>query len=94
MGAKVSNGMPHNDEKMPFYALGVNLAEEVGGRPRFNALLRDEELEWVLRGFEETVRDTATQDGNKVLSIYGKTLNKILQERSKNCGAEICGCCS
>lgn len=76
--------MPFGDEKMPFYALGVNLAKQVGGQTGFNALLEEEELEMVLTGFSETLRGTAVQDGNKVLSTYGMTLNKILKERSDN----------
>ena len=76
--------MPYDDEKMPFYALGVNLAKQVGGQTGFNALLEEEELEMVLTGFSETLRGTAVQDSNKVLSTYGMTLNKILQERSNN----------
>ena len=76
--------MPYDDEKMPFYALGVNLAKQVGGQTGFNALLEEDELEMALIGFSETLRGTAIQDSNKVLSTYGMTLNKILKERSDN----------
>merc|ERR1739840_15635 len=55
------------------YALGVNLAKQVGGQTGFNSLLD---------GFSDTLRGTAVQDANKVLTTYGMTLNKILQERS------------
>lgn len=82
--AMSSDAMPFGDEKMPFYALGVNLAKQVGGQTGFNALLEEEELEMVLTGFSETLRGTAVQDGDKVLSTYGMTLNKILKERSDN----------
>mmetsp|Transcript_4504 Transcript_4504/g.6605 ORF Transcript_4504/g.6605 Transcript_4504/m.6605 type:complete len:250 (-) Transcript_4504:142-891(-) len=82
--AMSSEGMPYDDDKMPFYALGVNLAKQVGGQTGFNSLLEEDELELVLTGFGETIRGTATQDGNKVLTTYGMALNKILQERSNN----------
>ena len=59
-----SGPMPFDDEKMPFYALGVNLAKQVGGQTGFNSLLSEEELELVLTGFGETLRGTSTQDAN------------------------------
>jgi len=74
--------MPHPDEKMPYYALGVNLAKQVGGQTGFNSLLEEDELELVLEGFGETLKGTSTQDANVVLGTYGPELNKILQERS------------
>jgi len=76
--------MPHEDEKMPFYALGVNLARQVGGQTGFKSLLKDDELELALQGFGETLRGTATQDAQVVLETYGSELNKIIQERSAN----------
>lgn len=42
--------MPYDDEKMPFYALGTNLALQVGGQGNFKTLLDDDELEIVLEG--------------------------------------------
>lgn len=74
--------MPFGDEKMPFYALGVNLAKQVGGQTGFNSLLNEDELDLVLKGFDETLRGTSVQEGEKVLMKYGQELNKILQERS------------
>ena len=76
--------MPYDDEKMPFYALGVNLAKQVGGQTGFNSLLETDELELVLTGFSETLRGTATQDSTTVLTTYGQQLNAILQERSND----------
>ena len=43
---------------MPFYALGVNLAKQVGGQTGFNSLLDDDELDLVLKGFDETILGT------------------------------------
>ena len=42
--------MPHDDDKMPFYALGTNLALQVGGQGNFKTLLEEDELEIVLEG--------------------------------------------
>lgn len=76
--------MPFEDEKMPFYALGVNLAKQVGGQTGFKSLLDDDELDLVLQGFGETLRGTATQEGSVVLETYGSKLNEIIQDRSAN----------
>jgi hypothetical protein len=46
----MSGPMPYDDEKMPFYALGTNLALQVGGQGNFRTLLDDDELEIVLEG--------------------------------------------
>ncbi|KAL3904656.1 MAG: hypothetical protein SGARI_004830 [Bacillariaceae sp.] len=74
--------MPYDDDKMPFYALGTNLALQVGGQGNFKTLLEEEELDVVLEGFCENLRGTATQDARVILSTYGQQLNKILAERT------------
>lgn len=77
-----SGPMPYDDDKMPFYALGTNLAMQVGGQGNFKTLLEDEELDILLEGFRENLKGTALQDPRVVLSTYGPQLNKILQERT------------
>ncbi|GFH52579.1 FKBP-like protein [Chaetoceros tenuissimus] len=77
-----SGPFPYDDEKMPFYALGVNLAKQVGGQTGFKSLLEDDELEMVLKGFGEEIQGSSTSDAETVLMTFGPTLNKILQERS------------
>lgn len=74
--------MPHDDEKMPFYALGVNLARQIGGQTSFKTLLEDEELELVLEGFGDSLKGTGVQDDQAVLTTYGQALNVILTDRS------------
>jgi len=74
--------MPHNDEKMPFYALGVNLARQIGGQTSFKTLLEDEELELVLEGFSDSLKGSGVQDDQTILASYGQALNAILTERS------------
>lgn len=73
---------PHDDEKMPFYALGVNLAKQVGGQTGFKSLLEDDELELVLQGFGEEITGASVTDAETVLMTFGESLNVILQERS------------
>lgn len=48
--AMSSGPMPYDDAKMPFYALGTNLALQVGGQGNFKTLLEEDELEIVLEG--------------------------------------------
>jgi FKBP-type peptidyl-prolyl cis-trans isomerase len=74
--------MPHDDDKMPFYALGTNLAMQVGGQGNLKTLLDEDELEIAIEGFCDSLRGTATQDARTILGTYGPALNKILQERS------------
>eukprot|EP00560_Eucampia_antarctica_P009834 CAMPEP_0197831282 /NCGR_PEP_ID=MMETSP1437-20131217/8941_1 /TAXON_ID=49252 ORGANISM="Eucampia antarctica, Strain CCMP1452" /NCGR_SAMPLE_ID=MMETSP1437 /ASSEMBLY_ACC=CAM_ASM_001096 /LENGTH=250 /DNA_ID=CAMNT_0043434137 /DNA_START=58 /DNA_END=810 /DNA_ORIENTATION=+ len=88
MARSMSTGpMPYEDEKMPFYALGVNLAKQVGGQTGFNSLLEEDELNILLDGFSQTLLGTATQDASTVLETYGNELNKIITERSDNIAA-------
>jgi len=79
---QMSGPMPHDDEKMPFYALGVNLARQIGGQTSFKTLLEDEELELVLEGFSDSLKGTGVQDDQAVLTTYGQALNAILMDRS------------
>ena len=74
--------MPHDDEKMPYYALGVNLARQIGGQTSFKTLLEDDELDLVLEGFSDSLKGTGVQDDQTVLATYGQALNAILMERS------------
>jgi FKBP-type peptidyl-prolyl cis-trans isomerase len=75
--------MPYPDDKMPLYALGTNLAMQVGGQGNFKTLLEDDELEIVLEAFCENLRGTNTQDPRAVLETYGPQLNKLLGERTE-----------
>lgn len=74
--------MPYDDDKMPFYALGTNLALQIGGQGNFKTLLAEDEMEIVLQAFCDNLRGTAASDARDVLTTYGPELNKILQERS------------
>jgi FKBP-type peptidyl-prolyl cis-trans isomerase FkpA len=82
MSSDSGGAMPYDEEKMPFYALGTNLAMQVGGQGNFKTLLEDEELEVVLDAFCANLRGSNIQDPRTVLTTYGEPLNKILQERT------------
>jgi FKBP-type peptidyl-prolyl cis-trans isomerase len=77
-----SGPMPYDDDKMPFYALGTNLALQVGGQGNFKTLLDEDELDVVLQGFCENLKGNAVQDPRVILTTYGQQLNKILQDRT------------
>lgn len=74
--------MPYDDDKMKFYALGTNLAIQVGGQGNFNTLLDEKEMDIVLEAFCDTIKGTSTVDARTVLTTYGPDLNKLLQERT------------
>lgn len=76
--------MPYPDDKMPFYALGTNLAMQVGGQGNLKTVLEEDEMEIVLEAFCESLRGTAAVGSQDVLMKYGQELNKILQERTAN----------
>jgi len=71
---------------MPFYALGINLAKQLGGQVK--TLLDEDEMDIVLKGFEENMRGTGP-DGQEILMKYGQQLNSILQERSNGMGEKV-----
>jgi FKBP-type peptidyl-prolyl cis-trans isomerase len=75
--------MPYDDDKMPFYALGTNLAVQVGGQANFQTLLEDDEMEICLQAFCDTLRGTTdATNARMILSTYGPQLNVVLQERT------------
>jgi len=81
--------MPLDDKKMPFYALGVNLAKQIGGKTGFGAILSEDELDIALLGFGDTLRGTPAQNPDVVLQKYGSVLNNIITERSKSIIDEV-----
>jgi FKBP-type peptidyl-prolyl cis-trans isomerase FkpA len=81
--------MPYDDEKMPFYALGTNLAIQVGGQGSFKTLLDDDELEIVLQAFGDTLRGSQLKDPREILGTYGPALNRILGDRTANIAERV-----
>jgi len=83
MSSDIDVPMPYDDDKMPFYALGTNLAMQVGGQGNFKTLLEDDELEIVLEAFCQNLKGENTVDERTVLTKYGQQLNKILGDRTE-----------
>ena len=79
-----SSGMPYDEDKMPFYALGTNLAIQISGSVNLSQLLDEDELDVALEAFCAHLKGTSTADSREVLTTYGPTLNKILSERTEN----------
>lgn len=77
--------IPDSDEMKPYYALGLNIAKQVGGE--IKGLLSKNELEAMILGFSDSIKDEIA-DEMVVLSTYGPKLNEILQERSNKAVSE------
>jgi FKBP-type peptidyl-prolyl cis-trans isomerase FkpA len=87
--------MPYPDDKMPFYALGKNIATQVAGQGDLKSVLDENELEIVVKGFSDEFRGTSLYDSKEILRKYGSQINRILSvrissivETSKKDGAE------
>jgi hypothetical protein len=99
-GGGAGGPMPYSDDKMPFYALGVNLALQIGQQANIKTLLEDDEIDIVLEAFCDHVRGTSAQDPRAILVKYGQDLNTILSgrndklvDRIKADGKLFCFCC-
>jgi len=55
-----ANNMPSNEELKPFYALGINIANQIGGELKVS--LTKEELQIVVDGFTDSMRDAVEDD--------------------------------
>lgn len=69
------------EEMKPFYALGVNVALQVGDG--LKPILSKSELDAMLKGFADSLTDKAG-DPRELLQKYGPAINKMIQERSSN----------
>ena len=69
---------------MPFFALGVNLAKQIGGQ--FSGLVdtKGEEMDAVVAGFSQTMKGELKEDAAAIMSQYGPKLNEVLKERAGN----------
>jgi FKBP-type peptidyl-prolyl cis-trans isomerase FkpA len=64
---------------MPFYALGVNVAAQVGGE--LKGILSKAEIEAMLSGFSDSMLGKV-EDERSILVAHGPKLNEILQGRA------------
>ena len=71
--------MPESEEMRLFYALGVNVARQVGGELR--GMLSQEEAKAMLAGFSDSMLGLVP-DEREVLQTYGPKLNEVLVSRS------------
>jgi FKBP-type peptidyl-prolyl cis-trans isomerase len=89
-----STSMPVAEDKMPFYALGLNLAMQAGGEG-FKELLSQDELEIALEAFCTNMRRSNGEqqqqyaDSRTILTTYGEELNRVLKERSGRIAGRI-----
>lgn len=74
----MTGGSTGEDDKA-FYALGINIARQVGGD--LKGLLSKDEIASVLSGFSDSLLDKAG-DEVKLLQEYGPKLNEILAVRA------------
>ena len=72
------SNLPTNEDHKPFYALGVNVARQVGGE--LKGVLSKEEIELMLHGFSDSMLDKSVDD-MKLLQEQGPKLNEILTGR-------------
>eukprot|EP00970_Alexandrium_tamarense_P003510 scaffold559_cov190-Alexandrium_tamarense.AAC.5 len=73
--------MPYDEDKMPIYALGLNIGMQISQQTDFKTLLDEDELEILLKGFGDVVKVEATVNPMEVLQKYGPAVNQLLRER-------------
>ena len=94
-GSTAGSKMPEGEEAKVFYALGVNVALQVGGE--LKGILKKEERDFMLAGFSDAMSDSIGDgESRKLLETYGPKLNEILMARAnaavdgnKKIGAEF-----
>jgi FKBP-type peptidyl-prolyl cis-trans isomerase len=79
---QISSGpMPYDEDKMPIYALGLNIGMQISQQTDFKSLLEDDELEILMTGFSDIVKGEETVNPMEVLQKYGPAVNALLRER-------------
>lgn len=76
----VPTGMPTDETNKPFYALGVNVAKQVGSE--LKGLLTKDEIEHMLVGFSDSMLNKV-EDDRTLLTTYGPKLNEVLTARAQ-----------
>ena len=72
---------PYDEDKMPIYALGLNIGMQISQQTDFKTLLEDDELEILLAGFGDIVKGENANNPMEVLQKYGPAVNELLRER-------------
>jgi len=73
--------MPYDDDKMPIYALGLNIGMQISQQTDFKSLLEEDEMEILLAGFSDVVKGEGTADPMEVLQKHGPAVNELLRTR-------------
>lgn len=69
------------DDMKPFYALGVNIAKQVGGE--LKTMLSAEEIEAMVVGFSDSMLSKINgEDERNILLEHGKALNEVITGRA------------
>ena len=76
--------MPYDEDKMPIYALGLNIGMQISQQTDFKSLLEEDELEILMTGFSDIVKGEETVNPMEVLQKYGPAVNALLRERMEN----------
>ncbi len=79
----MSGPMPYDDEKMPIYALGVNIGMQISSQTDFKTLLEEDELKVLLNGFEDVITGENTNNPMEILQKYGPAVNQLLRDRTE-----------
>lgn len=74
----IAGGATGSGDDQPFYALGVNIARQVGGE--LKPLVSAEELATLINGFSDSLLNR-TVDEEALLTTHGPKLNAIITER-------------
>lgn len=76
----IGGSLPSDDALKPFYALGINIAKQVGGE--IKGILTKEEIDVMLSGFSDSMTNNISND-MEVLQTYGPKLNDLLTGRAQ-----------
>lgn len=72
---------PQKEDEKPFYALGINIARQVGGE--LKNLLNNDELDVMISGFKDSLMgEVSNMQEKQILGTHGAALNKIITTRA------------
>lgn len=71
--------IPESEEAKTFYALGVNIARQVGGE--IKGLVNANEMDALLQGFQDSMKNKI-EDERTLLMTYGPKINEVLNGRA------------
>ncbi len=73
--------IPDSEEMKPMYALGINIAKQVGGE--LKGMLSEAEIEVLLNGFSDSMTSKLNAETEKSILVgHGQKLNEILSGRA------------